>query len=241
MVRKGKSQPGPGAGSEDAVWVRLAPTIRWKLRTPDRKSIVALAAKTAEVMGTAYADANILAAMAGSNVGEASSRIKGEAGMVVACLWARWALADWSGVQDLATGKPADWQDPDAVKAALLTSGSQTEPALLVPFLAWIESIDGAGGLDAARLEARAYSKWGDGSPPGSWTEPHTQAGSASWTVGTDDQFWRFADGHIEGLDYNAALLRCEALAGETTGYNHGAAFNALQAIERARLAVSNG
>ncbi|MBU1348194.1 MAG: hypothetical protein KKA16_14740 [Alphaproteobacteria bacterium] len=241
MVRKGKPRSEIGAGSDDAVWVRLAPTIRWKLRTPDRRAVAALAVKTAEVMGSVYSDASVLAAVAGSSVGQASSRIKGEAAVIAACLWARWALADWSGVQDLATGKPADWRKPEAVKAALLAAGSRTEFGLLVPFLAWMESIEGAGALDAARLELRAYSKWGDGAPPGSWAEPNTQAGVASWEVGTDEQFWRIAGGSIEGLDYHAALLRCEELAGGTRGYNHGAAFNALQAIERGRMAVANG
>lgn len=219
-------------------WVRLAPGISCLLARPDIFTKGRIAADTAAILGGTYSKPRSIAELARPTAGrpiDPVAKVTAQAVIISACLLARVALRDWSGVTHLETGKPACFNDPDAVKAALLEGAAPGRDPLLTAFVGWSEH-----PREDLRDDLIALRTIGSG---GESKLVSAAAARSRAIVADDETLWvHDARGELEGLDYRNALLSFEdRSANDVDGPDFGAAFRCLTALEAGRMELPNG
>lgn len=241
-------------------WARLAPGVRWLLRplTGDVQAYVsARVAKTISGLYQSRADLEDLG-FDPSELG-ALSDLNVLAGFSVYCgavYTAEKLLDEWEGIDDPDTGQTVPI-GPELIRAALRYGTPEGGPALLGPFMAWLEKPRMPIAADLRRL--RELAKWEHGGGlthcegcelmgadcakggtdggdrcPRLEHAPQTEAGIAALAASRHSGLWRRAGmgGQLTGLDYAGclAIAEAEGLA------DHGGFMRCLAAIESGAL-----
>jgi hypothetical protein len=241
-------------------WAPLAPGVRWLLRpmTGDLQAYVnARVARTVSNLFQSRADLEDLGFEA-EELGTLSD-LNVLAGLSVYCsgVYAAEKLLDaWQGIDDPETGQPVEIT-PQSIRAALRLGTPEGGPALLGPFMAWLDKPRAPLAAELRRL--RALSKWEQsgglthcegceacgadcarggtdgGDPcPSKVNLPQTEPGIAALAASRHNGVWRRAGmgGQLCGLDYAACLdiAQADGLA------DPGAFVRCLAAIEAGAL-----
>lgn len=249
------------AAARGHEWVPLAPGVEFHLRRLDGVEEASVQADTASAMAKVVDGRATLEALGfDDDALGAAQDLEQMAGLSVflfACRYAALALDEWRGVEDPETGEPIEIT-PESIHAALrFGSPDGSGPALLMPFMAWVEGPQRPVGAEKARLRALAEYEFKGGDAlcdacdlerapcarmgseggvlcPRIENAPVTLEGIAAWDIARAPGLWVRAGmgGHLAGLDYRAAL----EIGGAREGLHLGRLFECFRAIEAGAL-----
>ena len=246
--------PGP-------EWVSLAPGVRWLIWPYNGDLQAIVSAKVAKTVAGVFEsraalddlgfDAEELGALGDLNV---------LAGLSVFCgavFAAELIVKEWTGIDHAQTGEPIP-VSPEAIRAALRYGTPEGGPALLGPFMAWLERPRQPIAADVRRL--RALAKWehggglthcqgcaiaaapcasggtDGGAPcPSKVNLPQTEPGIAARAAAANHGVWLRAGmaGQLVGLHYGQCL---EIARASQSALDEGAFIRCLCAIEAGAL-----
>lgn len=217
-------------------WVRFGPGVAWLLERPTssiRFEIDATAAQQAAPVAASRVRQWL--SDAGARAGfRLSDQIFALFTTVGACLYAGALLRGWRGMADPTTGCPCDHRDTSTVETALLHGFGPDRPALLVPFIGWLNQPDGsmAGDVNRARQAAAA-------GPMPTFTN---ESAAACWKIVHEAPGLWVSDANGSGLDFARCMEAFEVATGTTIDVAElGAAFKIFAAIDDVRSGRGRG
>ncbi len=218
-------------GSTPPQWVRLGPGVAWLLEQPTasiRFEVSAAAAKIATPELTSSRILELLLAEGAGHRFNLSDQIFAVFTAVGAGLYAGALLRGWRGVANPTTGHPSDHRDTTAIEAALFRASAPGRPALLVPFIGWLNQPD--GGMDGDLCRVRDADLEG---PTPAFAHKTT---SVCWKIVQEVSDGGDLTDFARGLDFARCMAAFERETSATIDLGElGAAFKIFAAIDEAR------
>ena len=242
-------------------WVSLAPGVSWLIHpiTGDLQALVN--ASVAKTVSDVYTGRGALEDMGfeASDLGVLGDLdvLSGFSVYCAAVFTAERVVEAWRGIDDADTGEAIE-VTPESIRAALRFGTPEGGPALLQPFMAWLDRPRQPIAAEVRRL--REFAKWEHGGGaahcdgcdqfgadcarggtdagdrcPRFVNAPQTEPGLAAWAAAKHQGVWVRAGmaGQLVGLNYAACLEI--ARAGEAR-IDEGAVIRCLGAIEQGAL-----